>query len=269
MHLHRILEQPGDLFAEIFLGVIEIEVVVNLPVTLHHDLAVLDEQIVPRLQLGDLVEKRLALEAELETQVFLERLGIRANALQERQQRLHLRREVEAILLLRVVERLDAEAIAGAEQGLRFLVPEREGEHAAEVLHAIGAPFAVGAQDDFGVGLGAELLAADDVAQLKIVVDFAVEGEPIAGFIGHRLVAGREIDDAQTAMGEPDMFARMDPEALAVWPTMLDDRVHRNQVRRYRERRCPWTLINPAMPHIRSLSSAQRRRPCPPMTEST
>ena len=55
--------------------------------------------------------------------------------------------QIEHAVDRRVVERLDAEPVAGAEERLLALVPEREGEHAAQALDAGVAPLPVRAQD--------------------------------------------------------------------------------------------------------------------------
>ena len=57
------------------------------------------------------------------------------------QQRLELGAEEQcAVVEQRVVQRLDAQAVTRHEQGLLVAVPQREGEHAAEALHALLAP---------------------------------------------------------------------------------------------------------------------------------
>ena len=50
-----------------------------------------------------------------------------------------------------VVEGLDADAVAGHEQGLFAAIPESEGEHAVEVGQAVWAPFFVGVQNRLAV----------------------------------------------------------------------------------------------------------------------
>ena len=54
-----------------------------------------------------------------------------------------------------VVERLDAQPVAGDKELLAARVPDGEGEHAAEVLHAVVAVFLVEVDDGFGVAVGA------------------------------------------------------------------------------------------------------------------
>jgi len=104
-----------------------------------------------------------------------------------------------------VVEGFLAYAVAGEEELLFGLVPEGEGEHAAEVGGAVGAVLFVEVEDDFGVGLGAEAVAgglevaAEGFEVVALAVVDEVEG---AVFVGHGLVAGGEVDDGEAAMGQ-------------------------------------------------------------------
>ena len=78
--------------------------------------------------------------------------------------------------------------------------------------------------DGFGVALRREAVAATDElgAQLAIVVDLAVERDPISPvFVGHWLAAAvAEIDDAQPAVSQPGTAG--DVNALAVRTAMRE-----------------------------------------------
>ena len=79
------------------------------------------------------------------------------------------------------------------------------------------APLLVGVDDDFGVGRRVEAVAGglELAAQLAEVVDLAVEDDPDrAVLVVDRLVAGREVDDAQPAHAE--RHALVHPHALIV-----------------------------------------------------
>ena len=75
------------------------------------------------------------------------------------EQRLDLGAEDDAAAgQLGVVERLDAQPVAGEQQPARAGVPHREREHAAEAIDAALAPLFVAVDDDLGVGAGAEAM---------------------------------------------------------------------------------------------------------------
>lgn len=110
--------------------------------------------------------------------------------------------EDEGVGLLGVVEGLDAEMVTGQEKAFFTAVPQAEGEHASQTGDKVIAPLFVGVNDNFGVGLGLELVSGGDelLAEFGGVVDFAVVGDPDgAVFVGKGLVAACKIDDAQAA----------------------------------------------------------------------
>jgi hypothetical protein len=127
------------------------------------------------------------------------------------EQRLDLGAEDHALARqLGVVERLDAEAVAREQQTAGLRVPDREGEHPPEPIHAALAPLLVAMDDDLGVGARAEAMAVRDEfgADLGEVVDLAVEDDlDRAVLVAERLVAGRQVDDAQAAVPEADAGA--------------------------------------------------------------
>ena len=173
-----------------------------------------------RRQLANVLEQRLAVKAELEREVIAQARAIDRHFGQERQQGLDLGGKDEPIVDRRIVERLDAEPIASAEEALLLFIPNREGEHAAEVIDAVDAPLTIGLQNDFGIGMRSETLGPEFDTQFDVVVDLAVERDPIAAGIFHRLAAGIDVDDAQAAMREADVSARMLPHALTVGTAM-------------------------------------------------
>ena len=147
------------------------------------------------------------------------------------EQRLQLRAEDQAAAgQLRVVERLHADAIPREQQAALPGVPDGEREHAAEALDRAVAPFLVAVDDDLGVGAGAEAMAARRQVRPHVgeVVDLAVEDGPDgAVFVAERLIAGREIDDAEPPVSEPD--AGRDVIPGGVGSTMRDRVGHRGQ----------------------------------------
>ena len=127
-----------------------------------------------------------------------------------------------------VVERLDAEPVAGEEELGLLAVGDREREHADEMVDDCRAPLLVAAQDHFGVGVVGDepvALRLELAAQLLVVVDLAVEDEREVPVVGEeRLVAGGDVDD-----GEPphaDREVRADVDAGAVGAAVHDRAQH-------------------------------------------
>src|SRR5205085_8015795 len=121
-------------------------------------------------------------------------------------ERSRLAREGEAPSGVAVVEGLDAEAVARAEQPPPPAVPERDRPHPVEALDAVVAPLLVGGEDHLRVARGAEpaALRLELAPQLTVVVDLAVVEEPERTVLArerlHRLRA--EVDDRQPAEAE-------------------------------------------------------------------
>ena len=85
--------------------------------------------------------------------------------------------EAQALRILGVIQRLDAEPVAREKQRLRFAIPDGEGECAVQMLGAGIAPLGIGFEDDFGIAVGKKAVATrlQLDAQLRVVVDSAVE----------------------------------------------------------------------------------------------
>src|SRR5207247_10401718 len=124
----------------------------------------------------------------------------------------------------RVVERLDAEAVARAEKTALRLIPDREGEHAAELVDTRRSPLAVRAEDDLRVRRRPKLTLADLSAELEVVVDLAVVGDPVAAFVPHRLVARRQVDDLESPMCEANVPRWVNSQPFSIWPALTDQR---------------------------------------------
>src|SRR5581483_9204175 len=138
------------------------------------------------------------------------------------EQGLDLRSEVEgAVCVKRVIKRLDAEAVAGQQQAALWAIPDGEGEHTAQEFDRAAAVFFVEMEDGFGVAMRAVAMAFgfEVGAIIGVIVDFAVEddGDGVV-FVEHGLMAAREINDRETAMGESDV--RIEEEAGIVGAAM-------------------------------------------------
>ena len=141
------------------------------------------------------------------------------------EQGLRFRREVQGVLMPGVEERLDAEAIPRREDRPAVLVPQHEGELAAEMVQALRAEVLVEMQGDLAVGPGAQLMSARFELALDrfIAVELAVHHDPRpAVFAGDRLVAGGQIDDAEPGVAEPGHAVRRHPVALPVRAAMME-----------------------------------------------
>ena len=130
--------------------------------------------------------------------------------------------ETERLAVVGVIERLDAERVAGQEQRALGVVPDREGEHAAQPASHRRAFAVIELKDDFGVGLGREARAFLDQlgAERFVIVDLAVEGDPQRhvgaglGREGHGLGGfGAKINNGEAAMTKPDPPVVGDPQA--------------------------------------------------------
>ncbi len=120
-----------------------------------------------------------------------------------------------------IMERFDSQAVAGQDEAAAFRVPEDDGEHPVEGVDEIRSPFLVKMNDDFGIGLrGQDMAPGEEIlADLGEIIDFPVHHDPDRPvLVGHRLVTGDEVDDAQAA--HPQGGLSIDMEALVVGPAV-------------------------------------------------
>ena len=155
--------------------------------------------------------------------------GLRARHFE---QRLDLGGEVDAVRVLVQEERLLAEAVAGEEEPVARRVPDREGEHAAQVAHDLVAPMLVAAQQHLGVGVEREAVAAgvELLTQLAEIVDLAIEREREPGsLVHHRLASALGIDDREPPVAEqhaPAVGRGVFGDATAIGAAMRDALEH-------------------------------------------
>ena len=216
MLLDGVDDDLTQLLDEVVLGVVEIGLVVHLPPAAGADLAALHDEDVSGWELIDSGKQRLVRERELKRQVVAETVEVRLDARQERKEDLRLGRAVENVVDERRVERLDAEPVPGDDEALGTLVPERECEHAAESGKRVQPPPPVGTQDDLRIRVRPEGPLAELAAELLVVEDLAVEGDPVSLAVAQRLIPVLEIDDLEPRVGEADVPARVRPQSLAV-----------------------------------------------------
>ena len=150
------------------------------PVTRLAQVAELPERVGSRGELPHAPDQRARAANVALAQVVADRchvdLGLDAG---RAHQRLYLRGEIEHACRLVEVQRLLPEAVAREHQALLARVPHGERKGAAQLLHHFLVPVLVGAQQQLGVGLGFELVAAlaQLAAKLGGVEDRAVERE--------------------------------------------------------------------------------------------
>ncbi len=119
-------------------------------------------------------------------------------------------------------------------------IPDREGEHPAQLLEALRALLLVEVDDDFRVGVGAEPVPLRDERRAKLleIVNLAVEDDPDrAVLVRERLVPLGQVNDAQPAVAESDAarsaldfeIAEMEPRVIG--PAMRKRIAHARDVR--------------------------------------
>ena len=94
-----------------------------------------------------------------------------------------------------------------------------ERELAIELRDELVTPFFVGVDERFGVRRRPVAVARPFqlLAELQVVVDLAVEGDPHRPvLVRHRLVAGDQVHDRQPAMRECDRSIRRQVHAFAI-----------------------------------------------------
>ena len=235
LHAHRLFE----LLAHQLHGGVRVahaRRVAELPVALAPRTAAVEHQPVSRRQLRHPRPDAGRVGHVAVHEVVLERGGVHAAPeARVREDRAGLRGEDQTVLVRPVVERLDAEPVAREQQALAPLVPDPEGEDAAQVIHAGVAPFLVGVEDHLRVGRRAEgvALGFELLAQLAEVVDLAVEAEPDAAvLVLHRLRALLgEIDDREAPVPERDAPLGEPLRALAVGSTRRERGEHAGEGR--------------------------------------
>jgi len=121
--------------------------------------------------------------------------------------------EVEFALVAAEVEGFDAHAVAGEDEALAGGGVEGDPEHAAEAGEDAGVPGEEALEDDFGIGVGVEVVAegGEFGAEFAVVIDLAVEdddGVAVGGIDG--LFAAGEINDAEADGTEGDVGGDVD-----------------------------------------------------------
>ena len=141
-----------------------------------------------------------------------------------RAQRFELGRKRKCAVLLRPVQRLDAEPVAHEVERARGAVESREGEQAVRALkRAIDAEAGDRLDQHLRVGRAAEV-DVELSRHLGPVIELAVVSDDDALVRAHhRLEATRgDVDDRQPAMAERETRGLIDPMPFAVGPAIAD-----------------------------------------------
>lgn len=157
-------------------------------------------------------------------QVLLERVKIDIEIDETRcSDRLNLGAEQQAALALRVKQRLDAQAISDEHELRKPFVPERDREHAPEVLDKTESEVFVKMNDDLDVAPRRKAVPAllQLPPQCFVIVDFSVADDGHAAVLGkHGLMSAFDIDDRQPRHPHRDRLRGVQP--LIVRTTMQE-----------------------------------------------
>jgi hypothetical protein len=88
-------------------------------------------------------------------------------------------------------------------------IPDSEAEHTPQEIHTAHPMVLVQVDDDLDIRIGPETMASglEVSTQFLIVVDLSIaHNRDSAIFIGNRLIAGLQVDDAQSAKAETDAW---------------------------------------------------------------
>src|SRR5208282_893519 len=135
-----------------------------------------------------------------------------------------------------VKKRFHSQAIACQQQPPFAAIPNGERKHATQVVEEPEVVLLVKMQNGFGVAVRPELMAPRQEirAQIAIVIDFTVEGNPDGlVLVGDRLVAAGQVNDAQAPI--PQAQRAVQVKALVVRPTMhhrVRSALERNRISR-------------------------------------
>jgi len=170
----------------------------------------------------------------------------------DREQSLQLGGEEEPVGKLRVVERLDAEAIAGEHELSRCQVVEGEGEHPVQRGEGGQAVQGVGVEDDLAVRSRLEASAPrlQSRPELHEIVDFTI-GDQGEALVDHGLVSTTDVDDGQPRVGEAQRPGQVD--AHVVGTAMGESRCHATKRR----------LVRGTVPHEYAGYAAHEETPLP------
>src|SRR6266566_3477115 len=125
------------------------------------------------------------------------------------------------------MQRLLAQSVAGNQQRLAAIIPQRKSEHAPLLLHTFRPHVFVKMDDGFCIAVRGEMMAARFKlwAEFRKVVDFAVENDPGGTiFVEDGLMSTGKINNAQTTHSQTDVLPG--EQALVIRAAMHDGLAH-------------------------------------------
>ena len=203
----------------------------ELPESLSCDLSILPQKRPACLQAFRFVDQRERFRDGAGLEIALHRLGAeRWSEELALAQGPQLGGIGERLAMLMKIERLDAKGVTGERTCPFAGVPDGKGKHAPQPFGAVDAMSFIEAQNDLGVGAGAEADAfvLQAFPQSVEVVNFTIERDresPVRR--AHRLPRGAaEIKDGEPLMGQRGLTIRRLPEPLIIRPTMPERILH-------------------------------------------
>ena len=145
-----------------------------------------------------------------------------------RKDALQLGAKIEFALMLAVIERLDAHAVARKNEPLLGLHPDGNGKHSTQMRKAFAPPAQERMQNHFGIAAGFKVSAVgfQFKAQLVVVKDLTVEDhDHIAIRANQRLVATLQVENAQASSSQRNQFRG---EAALMVRSAVHERIERS-----------------------------------------
>ncbi len=185
---------------------------IQIPIFLDFQAALLEDRPVAGGQFQDAAKHRERIGHPQEREILLQSLRVDFSPhFGQQEDRLDFGGEGEAICIVQIVQRLDAEMVAGQEQVAAALVPDGKREHAVEPPHALGTKPVIELEDDLGIAVRGECIAVglELFLQLGLVVDLAVvdDGDQAVGGAHGHVAGGRQIENGKPARAEEDAGA--------------------------------------------------------------
>ncbi len=163
----------------------------------------------PRSQTPNACKRRRLAGDELEAEIVSESLRIERGGTEDARERYELGREPDGVVADGDEQGFFPHPIAREQDPPSTGVIEGKGEHPAQVFDAGVAVLEVEGEDHLAVAAGAKAVTTgrERIAQCVVVVDLAVgnEHQPLIVVV-QGLRTARHVDDAETAVDEPDVL---------------------------------------------------------------